>query len=428
MPTIPRATVGGSYVPATPPPANCLGMVYQPATQDFLYRTEADFWNASGPELSMGGAYSITNLYSGPGLNVGSKYFGAHFHNYPNYYPYSRRKNKIDGSWITDEGYRIDIMRTHDHSPNGLGSLRWQGLQPTQGNWVDTNLLHWFNYWKGLGKETLWTSGFIADWMSSVAGYSGSDKIYASTGVKASNPPDTAQITIDIVNHVLNTLGLGMVDYIEAWNEGNATVRWFNGTPEQYVQLILKPIWDTAKAFDANIKIVVPGLANYTSSNRAWLDSVLTASDGALGVGADYVDIISLHNYHNSTNASLGTFSTAAADYAAVKALMTSRGIGDKDIWMTEGGAGDLTLASHDHNMKRWYRWWLFYAGVGVKRCFYYSIDHDQFGIGSLWTPAFFKQLWAEMVTMLTDGSITRINQLWDGRIAYIRNGQRFIV
>ncbi len=95
---------------------------------------------------------------------------------------------------------------------------------------------------------------------------------------------------------------------------------------------------------------------------------------------------------------------------------------------VAEGGAGDLTLASHDHNMKRWYRWWLFYAGVGVKRCFYYSIDHDQFGIGSLWTPAFFKQLWAEMVEMLTDGSITRINQLWDGRIAYIRDGQRFVI
>lgn len=81
----------------------------------------------------------------------------------------------------------------------------------------------------------------------------------------------------------------GKISNYEIWNEPNLG-DFFEGTPQQYIDLILNPGADAVHAACPTCKVLAPGLATVGNEYATWLDAVLTQS-------AAKIDIVSGHVY-----------------------------------------------------------------------------------------------------------------------------------
>ena len=84
------------------------------------------------------------------------------------------------------------------------------------------------------------------------------------------------------------------VTYFELWNEPNLSVFW-EGSIQQYIDLVLKPGADAVRAACAGCKVLHAGLASLSSSKYdAWLDAMLKQA-------SDKIDIVNGHIYAGFT-------------------------------------------------------------------------------------------------------------------------------
>src|SRR5581483_7712379 len=81
----------------------------------------------------------------------------------------------------------------------------------------------------------------------------------------------------------------GRVTHYELWNEPNLGQFW-EGTTQQYIDVILKPGADAVHAACASCVVVGPGLASIGTVYATWLDTVLAQASGKL-------DVVSAHDY-----------------------------------------------------------------------------------------------------------------------------------
>ncbi len=142
----------------------------------------------------------------------------------------------------------------------------------------------------------------------------------------------------------------GRVTHWELWNEPNLTT-FFEGTAQQYVDLILKPGADALRAHCPDCLVVAPGLATVGGAWDVWMQTVFTQA-------ADKVDIVSGHDYAgfpqddpSAGQSSPSFYSKLEAhrvkkigdtvvyeDPLSLRECMVKFGVASKPFWLTETG------------------------------------------------------------------------------------------
>lgn len=186
------------------------------------------------------------------------------------------------------------------------------------------------------------------------------------------------------VNHFKNR-----VTYFELWNEPNLT-QFFEGTPQQYIDLVLKPGADAVRAACPTCKVVSGGLASLSAGKYdVWLDAILKQAK-------DKIDVVNGHVYADFTEDNSGagvtsdSFLNRLESHRVIafggvtfyegpksfKEVMDANAV-TKPFWLTETGMeAPLGDAAKLDRQKRFYRrvlekattrpWWtttIFYEG-----------------------------------------------------------------
>jgi polysaccharide biosynthesis protein PslG len=138
------------------------------------------------------------------------------------------------------------------------------------------------------------------------------------------------------------------VEHFEIWNEPNLE-QFFEGTPQQYVDLILKPGADAVHAACPSCKTLAPDLATISDKYAEWMKV-------ALEQAKDKIDIVSGHVYSgfpkipDDTNPNffaklekhrilkLPDGTVVYEDPLSLRESMIKYGAASKPFWMTETG------------------------------------------------------------------------------------------
>jgi hypothetical protein len=196
------------------------------------------------------------------------------------------------------------------------------------------------------------------------------------------------------------------VTYYELWNEPNLG-GFFEGTTQQYIDLILKPGADAVHGACPTCKVVSGGLSSLASSSYGdWLDKMLQQAK-------DKIDVVNGHIYASFTEDSSGAGTTSdsflnrleshrivklgsvvvyESPNLSFKEVMDKNGV-TKPFWLTETGTeaalGDATALDAQ---KKFYRrvlekaatrpWWtttIFYEAfdVQVSPTYHFGIAQD---------------------------------------------------
>jgi hypothetical protein len=188
----------------------------------------------------------------------------------------------------------------------------------------------------------------------------------------------------------------GRVTHWELWNEPNLE-GFFEGTPQQYVDLILKPGADAVHAACATCKVVAPDLATVGGKWDVWMQAALTQA-------GDKIDIVSGHVYASFPDLDSGAGKSSPSflskleqhrvltvggtvvleDPLSLRELMVKYGAGSKPFWMTEtgqeaaygdaaAGAKQATYVRHVLEAMLTRPWW-------TTTIFYEAFDEPQSG------------------------------------------------
>jgi hypothetical protein len=198
---------------------------------------------------------------------------------------------------------------------------------------------------------------YSPDWASGVT---------ATISGGPNQPPQSAAYFGDFVTAAV-TRYKGKIHFWEMWNEPDYPDHSWTGTPQQYVDLVLKPGYQAAKQVDPSVKVLIGGLAG---------DANMPAYYAA---GAEpYFDIANFHAYYQ-----LGVADSTAMDH--IRSAMNQNGDSAKQVWMTEFGmmtdasggglAAQSSSAANDeaaqarliHDV---------YGGLKVQAAFFYQL-HD---------------------------------------------------
>jgi hypothetical protein len=151
---------------------------------------------------------------------------------------------------------------------------------------------------------------YSPDWASGIT---------ATTSGGPNDPPQSALYFGDFV-FAAATRYKGQIHYWEMWNEEDYPAHGWTGSPQQYVDLILKPGYQAVKQVDPKAQVVFGGLAQDATMSKYY------------AAGAKpYFDIGSVHAYYQSPGVA------AAKDH--VRGAMNQNGDKAKPLWLTEFGA-----------------------------------------------------------------------------------------
>lgn len=230
-------------------------------------------------------------------------------------------------------GIHINKFGVHQNWPGlGHGIVRlwntgttWRDLEPSNGAWNFTTstagrrLDMLVDYVKkhDPSAEILYTLGQTPQWASKTPNVSG---LY---GPGASGTPANMADWRDYVRTLARRYA-GRIRYWELWNEPDYPPH-FNGTVEEMIEMA-RIAKEELKAADPNNKLVSPGLT--AGQGMPWLNNFLAAG------GGQHVDIIGFHWYFDTSPEKLGPA------IENVRQLMTTYGVGNKELWNTEGAPG----------------------------------------------------------------------------------------
>jgi hypothetical protein len=133
------------------------------------------------------------------------------------------------------------------------------------------------------------------------------------------------------------------IDYYEPWNEPNNEKFW-RGTVDEYVSLILKPAWEEIKAVDPNKKVVGPTLELIRGARIRVEDFFGRLSKSN---GSQYIDILSQNLYQDEPEDVTNQFEKG--DYEcwwifcikkrdSLFKIYRKTGFGSHPIWINEFG------------------------------------------------------------------------------------------
>lgn len=390
---IPAVLVGSSYRPGSTPPREFAEAWFDGTT--FRYNTPEDYWSepASSPKST------ITEVFEGS-IKPPAHFAGVHYSNI--------------ALWSSPP-MKAQIIRLHDATYNTVGPsgrTRWSKVNTADGVYDWTALDAVVDYWYSRGFDMIYTLSPTPTWASARPAEAASYEL-GSAAEPASNTYWTnwCQAVASRYN--------GKIRYWEVWNEVNLT-GFYTGTKAKLAELA-RLAHTTIKSVNATNVILSPNVTSLATGGATYFDGYLTASDGAAGTGKDWFDIVACHLYCSaSTRMGLDTDGLVAA----LKAVLTTRSV-TKPIWNTECGllAPDANALPAD-KMKHVKRSMLIAAALGVEHWSYYTFDHGTMGVHDRAQYANEWNLWLTQV----GGTITRVNRLWDGRLAAVIDGNRYLI
>jgi|GEM_PF-2168013 len=185
---------------------------------------------------------------------------------------------------------------------------------------------------------------YTPDWASGVR---------TTTSSGPNDPPQSAQYFGDFV-FAAATRYKGEIHYWEMWNEPDYAPHTWNGTFQQYVDVVLKPGYQAVKQVDPTAQVIVGGLAGPT------MGKIYAAG------GGPYFDIGSFHAYLPASGGD-------AAEMDNIRGTMNQNGDKNKPLWMTEFGyqASNATSEAAQAQLIR-----SVYAGFKLQAIFFYQL-HD---------------------------------------------------
>lgn len=397
MTQIAAATVGGVYVPSTTPPREFAEAWFDGT--NYKYNAAPDFFLA--PVASP--RSTITEVFSGS-VTLGAGFFGVHFGDV--------------STFASTPSIYVDIVRLHDagygiNSPTaGLGRTRWSKVNTADGVYDWSRLDSVVDYWYSRGVEMMYCLSPTPPWASARPSEAASYE-FGSAAEPSSNTYWTnwCQAVAERYN--------GKIKYWEVWNEVNLS-SFYSGTKAKLAELA-RLAYQTIKAVNAANVILSPNCTSLATGGATYFDGYLTASDGATGTGADWFDIVACHLYCSSTRMGLDT----AGLITALQAVLTARSV-TAPVWNTETGLlSPDAVALPDDKMKHIKRSMIIAAALGVEHWSLYRYDHTTMGINDR---AEYAEQWNAWREILLSGAITRINRLWDGRLACIIDGVGHLV
>jgi hypothetical protein len=208
-------------------------------------------------------------------------------------------------------------------------------------------------------------------------------------------------------------------------NQGN----YFTGTPQALAQMA-KAVFQAIKAIDSAALVLSPAP---TGLEYPWVDGdgsgtdnlnrFMAASDGAGGIGRDWVDAIAFHSYSHDGFNNLYAVPQMVAN---VRAVMALHNLSERQIWITETSAITPALASFVPQHQQVYiaRTLLLALGSGVSRVIWYAWD-DSLGFATQPAVAAY---WNEITGALAGASISLVNALRNRRVAAVVDGKRYLI
>lgn len=315
------------------------------------------------------------------------------------------------------------LARSHDQAP------RWSQQNTSAGVFVDAGMGAWLTAQKATGAETIVTIFHTPNWASARPSETGDP--YGSLGALA-EPASMA--TLQAYTTWLVTTYGAQLDYLEVWNEPkytNTGSSYFSGTPAKLAEMA-RTINQAAKAVKPSIKIMGVGatgcvLQTWAPNDLSGLDftdKFLAASDGAVGAGKDWIDVLTVHTYEHTGANDIGKLQYLKAHLDGIKA---TRGINSAPVWSTEFGfITPLFTAYAGPNagrMRALARYALWHAVAGIDRAVMYSYG-STLGWGG---DAESNTLWNAWCDLFNGATLTRVNRIGSGLAAVI-NGQNVLV
>lgn len=205
---------------------------------------------------------------------------------------------------------------------------------------------------------------FTPDWASGVT---------TTTASGPNLPPQSAQYYGDFV-YATVTRYKSQIHYWEMWNEPDIPDHTWKGTMQQYVDLILKPGYQSVKQVDPNAQVLLGGLAGSGTISKVY----------AAG-GKPYFDIANFHAYYTAATAD----STALSQ---MRQIMVANGDAAKPSWMTEfgmktqndgSGGALISTAANDEASQAQLIKDAYGGAVKVQAAFFYQLhDTNVYGPG----------------------------------------------
>lgn len=358
---------------------------------------------------------TITNVYSGS-LAIPADFFGLHYRNVytgtqANYPPKVTAK----------------LWRTHN------AGLTWRDIETSAGVYSWTALDRFIAAAQAAGATVIFQHGFTPSFYAS-------DMTKYDAWNRAGSPsnPDITGWTNFCT--AVAARYVGKIAYYEIWNEINhresATVgNWF-GTDAQMVALA-SAAYTAIKAADPAALVLSPNFFLETNSATSVAGTTAFSSYLAAGGGA-YCDAIAWHFYlaYNREETYLPTY------VAAVRAIMTTNGLGALPIICTEIGNQEIYTWNNQQEMtwelraKHMARLMIYSAIAGVELCVWYAYDSEVYdGEGrthSMLTTSGgttkMLTVWNEMVAALAGRTITTINRHADRTLGIVTDAGTYII
>ncbi len=163
----------------------------------------------------------------------------------------------------------------------------------------------------------------------------GATPAWATTGPEFSGVPEDPNQWRELC-YLAARRYAGRIDAWGPWNEPNLE-RFWDGTRQQYLDLILVPAIDSIRLADPTALIAAPDLAHLSSANwDDWLDDVVSAV-------RDRIDVVTHHVYPSEGFAfevtyDLETGGPLPISPPSVEEVLEDAGWGDRPFWLTETG------------------------------------------------------------------------------------------
>lgn len=329
----------------------------------------------------------------------------------------------------SDSGRVRNVLnRSHDQVPGG----RWSVANPSPGVFVDAGIGAWLQGTRDTGGETIYTVFHTPTWASARPAEGGDP--YGSPGSIA-EPANMANLQA-FVTWLMTTYG-HLIDYLEVWNEPKYSAAiagsYFSGTPAKLAEMA-RVIAQAAKAVKPSIPILGVGctgvaLQAWAPGDLSGLDytnKFLTASDGAAGTGADWIDVLTVHTYEHT-----GVNDITKLQYLGgnLEGIMDGAGIAGWPVWATEFGYITPPFANYQGpkagRMRLLARYALYHAVAGISRAMLYSYSSNLGWGGDAESNA----AWEAWCDLLNGAEITRINRIGNtGALAAVINGVNVLV
>jgi hypothetical protein len=281
----------------------------------------------------------------------------------------------------------------------------------------------WVAVNKQAGRKLIYTVYQTPEWASARPTDVGP---YGSRGFNA-EPANMTTLYDFIVMVATRYSAMGyFIDYFEVSNEPNYST-FYSGTVEKLSEMT-RTINQAAKSVYPTTKIICAGMTNIdvaagTPLNQVastYFAAMMSASDGATGTMAQWVDVIGYHGY--------GAESLLLKRIASTKAMAAAVGLSALPLIDTENGINAGSTMSDLSFYKSFIRMMIIPAGMGVSGVCYYALGNaDALGYSLAGRPRIAGVLMGIFREITTYG-ITSSAFLKDGRVAFRVNSKNYII